>query len=411
MVTQPFAFTGTTVNDLVVFTEGSLNTLANTFKGANPPPNIVAGQVWVDDTNDPTEWLLKLYDGVDHITVASVDPTGNTVTPFSAGSKLGTVANKNSGTANGEVPVLGVNGLPAIGGGDLTGTSLKSLAEAIKTADYTVVAAAAGKVVVANKATAITFNLTAAATLGAGFACFVKNIGVGDLTIDPASAETVDGAATKVLQQGESTFLWTDGSNWRTLGTILQDGPAPAAAPGLVPLNRTTVSSSVATVDIEGFFDSTKYDMYLIVGTRVRSVTDAQNLMSRWKMSSAYQTSNYSYAVYGVSAHSAGVPALVNDGTAGEILMVASTVGRALASDALSFTYWLPHPESTSDVRKYCYGEVVSARASSSRNVVRSCFGGDHATVNADIEGVQFKMSSGNIDQGEFYTYGLTLPA
>ncbi len=98
MVTQPFAFTGTTGNDLVLFTEGSLNTLANTFKGGNPPPNIIAGQLWVDDTNDPTSWLLKLYDGTDHITVASIDPTANTVTPYSGGSPLKDGATGQIGT-------------------------------------------------------------------------------------------------------------------------------------------------------------------------------------------------------------------------------------------------------------------------------------------------------------------------
>lgn len=215
-----FAFTGTSGNDLVVFTENSLNALANTHKGSNPPQGVVAGQMWIDDTNDPTSWLLKVFDGTDHISVASIDPTNNAVTPYSGGQLLGSAANKDSGTATGEVPVLGANGLPAVGGGDLTGTQLKSLKEAIKTATYTVVAGDAGKMLIANSGSAVTFDLTASVTMGAGWTAMVKNVGAGTLTIDPNGSETIDGAATMPLEQDQWTIIWADSSNWRSFGPM-----------------------------------------------------------------------------------------------------------------------------------------------------------------------------------------------
>lgn len=60
---------------------------------------------------------------------------------------------------------------------------------------------------------AVTLGLTAAATLTTGWKLFVKADG-GDVTIDPAGAETIDGAATKVLLDGTSTLIVCDGSNF-----------------------------------------------------------------------------------------------------------------------------------------------------------------------------------------------------
>lgn len=87
-----------------------------------------------------------------------------------------------------------------------------------KTATYTVVAGDAGKVLT-HSANDITFNLTAAATLGAGFHVWIKNEGAsGDITtIDPSGSETLDGRGTEKLFTGESIHIYTDGSNWYSL--------------------------------------------------------------------------------------------------------------------------------------------------------------------------------------------------
>lgn len=87
---------------------------------------------------------------------------------------------------------------------------------AVKTDDYTVLAADVGKILVADKATAIEFLLTAPATLGDKFVAIIKNEGVGALTIDPDAAE-IDGEASLVLAQGAAVVLSCDGSNFRTV--------------------------------------------------------------------------------------------------------------------------------------------------------------------------------------------------
>lgn len=92
--------------------------------------------------------------------------------------------------------------------------------EAVKTDDYTVVAADGGWTIIFNKATAVTASLTAVATLAAAvesntqFQVRLFNIGAGVLTIDPNASETINGATTLDLRQYESATIWTDGSVW-----------------------------------------------------------------------------------------------------------------------------------------------------------------------------------------------------
>lgn len=95
--------------------------------------------------------------------------------------------------------------------GDLFGA-----AEAIKTGDYAVATSDAGKPLIANKATAITFNLPALA--GAGIVPYpIRNIGAGDLTLDPNSTEQIEGANTLVLKTGDAAIIWPNGSLWRAM--------------------------------------------------------------------------------------------------------------------------------------------------------------------------------------------------
>ncbi len=63
-----------------------------------------------------------------------------------------------------------------------------------------------------------TLNLMASVVVGNNFFIAVRNSGGGDLTIDPAGTETIDGAATLVLRPGESAQIITDGLVWFTLG-------------------------------------------------------------------------------------------------------------------------------------------------------------------------------------------------
>jgi len=112
-----------------------------------------------------------------------------------------------------------VNGTSLLGTGDIAvsgGSS--SLTIDNKTSAYTVVAGDLGKIINCTSGT-FTLSLTAAATLGAGFNCTLWNTSATStdaITIDPAGAETLDGASTKILRRGEGVQIICDGTNWQT---------------------------------------------------------------------------------------------------------------------------------------------------------------------------------------------------
>jgi hypothetical protein len=87
-----------------------------------------------------------------------------------------------------------------------------------KTGAYTVVAGDLGKVINCT-ANTFTVSLTAAATLGAGFWCWVWNTSDTSthvITIDPNASETIDGATTLLLRRGEGMQIICNGTNWHT---------------------------------------------------------------------------------------------------------------------------------------------------------------------------------------------------
>lgn len=101
---------------------------------------------------------------------------------------------------------------------DLEGAGGETITISNKTGAYTVVAGDLGSVINCTSGT-FTVSLTAAATLGSGFNCWVWNTGTGVITIDPNSTETVDGVdpTTKFkLSQGTGVKLVCDGTGWYT---------------------------------------------------------------------------------------------------------------------------------------------------------------------------------------------------
>lgn len=57
-----------------------------------------------------------------------------------------------------------------------------------------------------------TQTFDAAALLGNGWHCYLRNTSNGDITLDPAGSELIDGAATFVLKPGHTIMLMCDGS-------------------------------------------------------------------------------------------------------------------------------------------------------------------------------------------------------
>lgn len=64
----------------------------------------------------------------------------------------------------------------------------------------------------------ITITTPDAADVGEPFAFAVLNNSSGNITIDGSGSQTIDGAATVTVPTGAGAILFTDGSNWYTLG-------------------------------------------------------------------------------------------------------------------------------------------------------------------------------------------------
>ena len=96
-------------------------------------------------------------------------------------------------------------------------------------------------VVVFTGASAATLNLPAIATTPTGSGWTVRNAGTAAITIDPNGAETINGAATLVLQAGQAAFIFDGGAAWEC---IIAGGTSVGAAtsPNVRITGTTTIT-------------------------------------------------------------------------------------------------------------------------------------------------------------------------
>jgi len=112
-----------------------------------------------------------------------------------------------------------------------------------------------GNAVVFTGSSAATLNLPAVATAPLGSGWYVMNNGTAALTIDPSGAETVNGAATLVLQAGASAMLvrvasaWQAGviSNNSAIGAQLVAATSATAAHDLLTGQEVDIASAATT--------------------------------------------------------------------------------------------------------------------------------------------------------------------
>ena len=148
-----------------------------------------------------------------------------------------------------------------------------------------------------------TLNLLAAASVGNNFFFALRNSGGGDLTVDAAGTETIDGALTLVLRPGESAQLITDGLAWYTLGlgqeaVFAFDYTSISVAPG----GTYTLSGSELNRIAYKFVGALSSDCYVVVPSTVQQ----------------YWVDNATTGSYGLYLQtSGGTPVGVGQGTRG----------------------------------------------------------------------------------------------
>jgi len=117
-----------------------------------------------------------------------------------------------------------------------------------KTGAYTVVAGDLGTIINCTSGT-FTVSLTAAATLGSGFNCWVWNTGTGVITINPDGTETVDGIDPTTefkLTQGTGIRLLCTGTAWLT-SDVRMSGSASIGVLGVQLGRNSSGDMAVAT--------------------------------------------------------------------------------------------------------------------------------------------------------------------
>lgn len=127
---------------------------------------------------------------------------------------------------------------------------------AAKTSAYTVVTTDRGSLIDCTSGTFV-LSFQGCATLGADWACYIRNSGTGVITLDPNGVETIDGAATYTLNAGSMAMVQCDGTVLRVainlpikiirMPIFSADTSAASAASVLETVENQLIASGLTT--------------------------------------------------------------------------------------------------------------------------------------------------------------------
>ena len=193
----------------------------------------------------------------------------------------------------------------------------------------------------------------------------------------------------------------------RALTAITALPTAAALVNGNLTLLTTATASSSATLDFTSSIDST-YDSYLFKFINMHPATDSVTFNVNFRDGST---------AYDATKTTTFFRAYHNEGGSGQALeyqasqdLPQSTAAQPLANDlgndndqSCSGELFLYNPSSTTFVKHFMAKMESQAENEYSYNL----FIAGYCNVTAAIDGVQFAMSSGNIDAGKIKLYGI----
>jgi len=255
-----------------------------------------------------------------------------------------------------------------VGGGSATLTIQN------KTSAYTVVSGDLGTIINCTSGT-FTVALDAAATLGAGFNCWIWNTSPTDthsIIINPSGSETIDGVTTLTLRHGEGTQIVCDGTNWQTGDKKTMRGYADN-------MQRTVtrpVASGLNAVAIGGVASATT--TYAVA---LGQTTTASGYASVALGRNASATSNYSTAI-GQNSSDQGSQAVTGAGAmalGGSYASGTDSFAAAITSNSSSFgakgynSIALGRFATATSAYAVAIGDICSATASNATAIGQGC--------------------------------------
>ncbi len=171
-------------------------------------------------------------------------------------------------------------------------------------------------------------------------------------------------------------------------------------------LISTGTASDSASIEFNNL--SSTHFLFLIVCHNVVPATNTDNFQMRTSTDNGlnFDASAGNYAYVNRIFKASGTHIDFDSASATEIVFVGSgsdTMGNA-SNETYDGNVWLYNPSSTAYTRVVYTGVFTSADSASED----ALFGGGHRASAADVDAIQFLMSSGNITSGIFKLYGLS---
>lgn len=239
---------------------------------------------------------------------------------------------------------------------------------------------------------------------------------------DASATILTTNAAVTVAQGGTGAATFTDGgvligngtgavqvTSAGTAGQVLTSNGAgvdptfQAAAGGggwTLITASTVVASGAATMDIE--WATTAYDQFAIVLSGITCVTDAVNILIRFKVGGAYDSgSNYLYSMMNIDSGNSGFFGNSTAGVAAANGLLGAAMGNA-AGRGGDWIIYIHNPQSTSLEKRV----TITGNYIRSNGNVTSSFGFAQNSSTSAMTGLRLLMSSGNLS-GTGRLYGI----